>query len=68
MYEIFAKEVADRVIFIDEGVIMEDATPEEFFNNPKLSYFQMKKMTNLSFQLKIFSFQKFDFVSKNRKK
>ncbi len=31
----FAKEVADRVIFIDEGVIMEDATPEEFFNNPK---------------------------------
>lgn len=31
----FAKEVADRVIFIDEGVIMEDAPPEEFFNNPK---------------------------------
>lgn len=31
----FAREVADRVIFIDEGVIMEDATPEEFFNNPK---------------------------------
>ncbi len=31
----FAKEVADRVIFIDEGKIMEDAPPEEFFNNPK---------------------------------
>ena len=31
----FAKEVADRVIFIDEGVIMEDAPPEEFFGNPK---------------------------------
>ncbi len=31
----FAREVADRVIFIDEGVIMEDAPPEEFFTNPK---------------------------------
>ena len=31
----FAREVADRVIFIDEGVIMEDASPEEFFTNPK---------------------------------
>ncbi len=31
----FAKEVADRVIFIDEGIIMEDAPPAEFFGNPK---------------------------------
>ncbi len=31
----FAKEVADRIIFIDEGVIMEQGTPEEFFSNPK---------------------------------
>ncbi len=31
----FAKEVADRVVFIDEGVIMEDAPPEEFFQNPR---------------------------------
>ncbi len=31
----FAKEVADRVIFIDEGVIMESAPPKEFFENPK---------------------------------
>ncbi|MBE6729998.1 MAG: amino acid ABC transporter ATP-binding protein [Ruminococcaceae bacterium] len=31
----FAREVADRVIFIDEGVIMEDAPPKEFFENPK---------------------------------
>ncbi len=31
----FAKEVADRVIFIDEGVIMEEGTPDEVFNNPK---------------------------------
>ncbi|MBI9088502.1 MAG: amino acid ABC transporter ATP-binding protein [Desulfobacterium sp.] len=31
----FAKEVADRVIFIDEGKIMEDNNPEAFFSNPK---------------------------------
>ncbi len=31
----FAREVASRVLFIDEGIIMEDATPEEFFSNPK---------------------------------
>lgn len=31
----FAKEVANRVMFIDEGVIMEEASPEEFFTNPK---------------------------------
>ena len=31
----FAREVADRVIFMDEGVIMEEGSPEEIFNNPK---------------------------------
>lgn len=31
----FAKEVADRVIFVDEGVIVEDGKPEDVFNNPK---------------------------------
>ena len=31
----FAKEVADRVIFMDEGVIIEEGTPEEIFNAPK---------------------------------
>ncbi|MBO5408203.1 MAG: amino acid ABC transporter ATP-binding protein [Clostridia bacterium] len=31
----FAREVADRVIFMDEGVIMEEGTPEEIFNHPK---------------------------------
>lgn len=30
----FAKEVADRVFFIDEGIIMEQGTPDELFNNP----------------------------------
>ena len=31
----FAREVATRVIFMDEGIIQEDGTPEEIFNNPK---------------------------------
>ena len=31
----FAREVADRVIFIDEGMIKEDGSPSEVFDNPK---------------------------------
>ncbi|MDP4118535.1 MAG: amino acid ABC transporter ATP-binding protein [Bacillota bacterium] len=31
----FAREVADRVIFIDEGIIMEQGTPKEVFGNPQ---------------------------------
>ena len=31
----FAREVANRVVFMDEGVLMEENTPEEFFGNPK---------------------------------
>ena len=31
----FAKEVADRVVFVDQGIILEEGTPEEVFNNPK---------------------------------
>lgn len=31
----FAKEVADRVIFMDEGVIVEEGTPQEIFDEPK---------------------------------
>ena len=31
----FAKEVANRVIFIDEGIIQEENEPKEFFGNPK---------------------------------
>ncbi|MFZ5571142.1 MAG: amino acid ABC transporter ATP-binding protein [Thermodesulfobacteriota bacterium] len=30
----FAREVADRVIFMDQGAIMEEGTPEHFFTNP----------------------------------
>lgn len=30
----FAREVADRILFLDEGKLVEDATPEEFFTHP----------------------------------
>ena len=32
---LFAREVADRVVFMDQGVIAEEGSPEEIFNNPK---------------------------------
>lgn len=31
----FAKEVSDRVIFMDDGVVVESGTPKEIFENPK---------------------------------
>ncbi|MBU8916349.1 amino acid ABC transporter ATP-binding protein [Neobacillus sp. 114] len=31
----FAREVADRVLFLDGGVLVEDTAPDEFFTNPK---------------------------------
>lgn len=31
----FAREVADRILFMEDGVIVEDASPEEFFEHPK---------------------------------
>ena len=33
----FARQIADRIIFMDEGEIVEENTPEEFFNNPQNS-------------------------------
>ena len=31
----FAKEVGDRVMFFDEGYLVEESTPDVFFDNPK---------------------------------
>ena len=36
----FAREVADRVLFMDDGVILEEGTPEEIFNSPKCARLQ----------------------------
>lgn len=40
----FAKEVSDRVVFMDHGIIVEDSRPEEFFANPKTE--RAKKFLN----------------------
>lgn len=42
----FAREVADRIIFMDNGTILEDAPPAEFFAAPKIARAQefLKKM------------------------
>jgi ABC-type polar amino acid transport system ATPase subunit len=31
----FAREVADRMIFMDEGAIVEEGTPEQIYSNPQ---------------------------------
>jgi general L-amino acid transport system ATP-binding protein len=31
----FAREVCDRIVFFDEGLIVEEAPTDEFFDNPK---------------------------------
>ena len=31
----FAREVATKVLFMDEGMILEEASPDEFFSNPQ---------------------------------
>ncbi|NMA79423.1 MAG: amino acid ABC transporter ATP-binding protein, partial [Clostridiales bacterium] len=36
----FAREVADRVVFMDNGMIIEEGPPEEIFNNPKCERLQ----------------------------
>lgn len=46
----FARAIADRIVFIDEGVIVEEAAPGDFFDNPKTD--RAKKF------LKAFTFEK----------
>jgi ABC-type polar amino acid transport system ATPase subunit len=31
----FAREVGDRVLFMDDGLVLEQGTPDELFNNPQ---------------------------------
>ena len=31
----FARDVADKIVFMDSGIILEEGSPEEIFNNPK---------------------------------
>ena len=50
----FARAIADRIIFLDDGHIVEEATPEDFFTHPK------------SERAKEF-LENFEFVAKKRK-
>ena len=36
----FAREVSNRVLFMDEGIIMEEGTPEEIFDHPQCERLQ----------------------------
>jgi polar amino acid transport system ATP-binding protein len=45
----FARAVADRVFFIDEGVIVESSSPEDFFSKPKTTRAQ-KFLSNFTFE------------------
>ena len=43
----FAKEVSDKIVFMDEGVLAEQGTPEEIFNNPQNEH--LKRFININF-------------------
>lgn len=36
----FAREVGDRVLFLEEGIIMEEGAPDDIFNHPKTERLQ----------------------------
>ena len=36
----FAREVGDRVLFLEDGIIMEEGTPDDIFNHPKTERLQ----------------------------
>jgi polar amino acid transport system ATP-binding protein len=60
----FAKEIANRVFYMDEGGIYEDGTPEQIFENP-----QKEKTIRFIKQLKVFEYlitsKDFDFIEFN---
>ena len=47
----FARAIADRIIFMDKGVIAEEGTAEEFFNQPKTQRAQEFSMSLISVSL-----------------
>jgi polar amino acid transport system ATP-binding protein len=60
----FAKEIANRIFYMDEGGIYEDGTPEQIFNNPK-----KEKTIRFIKRLKVFEYEinskSFDFIEFN---
>ena len=43
----FAKEVSDKIVFMDEGVLAEQGSPEEIFNNPQNEH--LKRFINMNY-------------------
>ena len=43
----FAKEVSSKIVFMDEGVLAEQGTPEQIFNNPQNEH--LKRFININF-------------------
>ena len=43
----FAKEVSSKVIFLDQGCVEEEETPDKFFNNPQSERLKRFLATNL---------------------
>ena len=46
----FARSVANKIVFMADGVIVEEGTPEEIFTNPKDD--RTKRFVNIDFQTK----------------
>ena len=34
----FAREISDRILFMDQGVIAEEGTPDQIFNHPQINH------------------------------
>lgn len=62
----FAKEVSDRVLYMDEACIYEEGTPEEIFDNPKREKTKIFIRAQNIFSYKIYS-KYFDIIEMNAK-
>lgn len=49
----FSKDVANRVIYLDEGIVYEDSTPDQIFNNPQREKTKafVKRLSTLSYNI-----------------
>jgi polar amino acid transport system ATP-binding protein len=62
----FSKEIANRVFYMDEGIIYEDSTPEEIFENPKREKTRafVKRLRTLEYSIKSADFDIYELNSK----
>ncbi len=59
----FSKEIANRVFYMDEGVIYEEGTPEEIFEDPKRDKTKafVKRLRTLQYEISSENFDLYDF-------